>query len=169
MSDVATNRCVICGKTAAYLWTLDNMESVSVTYLCTIDSAPLIAILDAAGDIPPHKQVPLPERGQPVPDLKSPFKKGRQRLPKLEPLLDWTPPGQPKLRQEVIEAELARQGKLELSDVEKMVKTLREEGKSWRQIGEMMGISKQAAFQRYQHLNPGPKPEKALKSHDNLV
>jgi len=77
-------RCVICGKTTFTLWTLDNLHRVVVTYLCEEDAAPLAAIMDAAGDLPPDKQVPLPERDLVV------HTRGR-RQPTMEPL-DWTPP-----------------------------------------------------------------------------
>lgn len=86
MSD--DRRCVICGASNITIWTLDNTERAVVTYLCSRDAAPLVAIMEAAGDLPPSRQRPLADRGQvePMPV----HARGRRRT-SLEPL-DWTPP-----------------------------------------------------------------------------
>jgi len=82
-------RCIICGGSNITIWTLDNMQRAVVTYLCDRDAAPLVAIMDAAGDLPPSKQRPLSDKGKvdPLPV----HKRGRRRT-NLEPLVDWTPP-----------------------------------------------------------------------------
>lgn len=86
-----THRCLMCGRSAETLWTLDNMARVGVMYLCEADSAPLQAILDAAGDLPPDQQKPLPERGKEPIDFTVVHKR-RRRDSGMAPLLDWTPP-----------------------------------------------------------------------------
>jgi len=78
-------RCVMCGQPRATLWTLDNMKQAVVTYLCKDDAAPLQAIMEAAGELPPSEQVPMPDRDMVI------HARGR-RQPKMAPLLNWTPP-----------------------------------------------------------------------------
>jgi hypothetical protein len=90
MAKVIRNRhCVICGQPNVQMWTLDNMYAAGVAYLCVEHGAPLQAVLEAAGDLAPDDQIPLPERAMgPVP---SSVGRGR-RAPEMAPLLDWTPP-----------------------------------------------------------------------------
>jgi hypothetical protein len=90
MSD--DKRCVICGASTVMIWTLDNMERAVVTYLCAVHAAPLVAVMDAAGDLPPSKQKPLADRPQ-----KQPVHTRGRRRTALEPLVEWTPPSEPPL------------------------------------------------------------------------
>ena len=84
-------RCVVCGESPVLMWTIDNMSNVAVTYLCTEHGAPLQEIMDLAGDLPPDRQIPVPERGVEPLDI---HLRGR-RDPKMMPLLNWTPPEDP--------------------------------------------------------------------------
>lgn len=79
----AEGRCVICGAVECKPWTIDNGDIVVVTFLCLTDSAPLNAIVEAAGPVPPSRQLPLD------PETKVP-----RRLPRRRSMvpLDWTPP-----------------------------------------------------------------------------
>jgi hypothetical protein len=91
-------RCVICGTTKGVrLWTIDNLYKVVATYLCKEDAVPLTKIMDAAGDFPLRKQVPVPDR--PLgPEGLDIHKHGRREVP-ME-ALDWTPPSEPELHKD---------------------------------------------------------------------
>lgn len=89
MAKVIKNRnCVMCGQPNVQLWTLDNMQGAAVAYLCLEHSAPLLAVMEAAGDLAPDDQTPLTERsGEPVPRAYRARRGGE-----MAPLLNWTPP-----------------------------------------------------------------------------
>jgi len=143
MAKVITNgRCVMCGKENVQLWTLDNMRRVVAAYLCDTDAAPLLAIMDAAGDLPPDQQIPIPERGgEPLGNLDI-HKRGRRDV-RMEPL-EWTPPGPP--------ATIAPPEPKELTDLDLIVIQFREEGMAWKGVGKALGMSRQAAYERFRHL-----------------
>lgn len=83
-----SNRCVLCGAMGTERWTIDNGDVVVVTFLCAKDSAPLHAIREAAGPLPPARQAPGA-------DKEVPRRQPRRRS--MAPLLDWTPPSDPPL------------------------------------------------------------------------
>lgn len=87
---IANRQCVICGKSNVQLWTIDNMRKVVVTYLCKDDAAPLVAIMDAAGDKTPDEQIPLTMRNELEQFERTPTRGRRQ--PEMVPLLNWIPP-----------------------------------------------------------------------------
>lgn len=121
-------RCLMCGNSPVQLWTIDNLSKVTVSYLCDDHGGMLQAIMDAAGDWPPDQQQPLPDR---VAIKEDDLPKNRIVM---EPLLDWTPP------EEKVPDEVA------------IVRKARAEGKSWREIGDALGMSKQEAFEKYATL-----------------
>lgn len=83
-------RCLMCGQPAEILWALDNTAMVSAAYLCLKDSEPLLAVMGAAGDIAPNKQIPLPDRQAPGRMGSDVYRPGK--MEPMAPLLDWTPP-----------------------------------------------------------------------------
>lgn len=85
---ISNRRCVMCGQVNVQMWTIDNLKQACVTYLCGEHGAPLQAILNAAGDLAPNEQVPLPDRDKEPP--LEPAEKRRQS--NMVPLLGWTPP-----------------------------------------------------------------------------
>lgn len=86
---INNRRCVICGQRNVQLWTVDNTQHAGVAYLCVEHGAPLQEILEAAGELAPDEQIPLPERhGEMMPQV---YVKGK-RSGGMIPLLDWTPP-----------------------------------------------------------------------------
>jgi hypothetical protein len=165
-----------------------------VTYLCKDDAAPLTAIMEAAGDLPPDSQVPMPERDAgPALDV---HKRGRRDAP-MTPLLNWTPPGEPALTpvstperqwaQEAVAAEQRRMEKLAESQrareekeaeerrareareaEEAVVRDARAEGKTWKQITELLGntTTEQNIWDKYheKYKAKGPKPEPTPES-----
>jgi hypothetical protein len=132
---IQNRRCVMCGQHNVQLWTLDNTQHAVVTYLCKEHWAPLMEVMEAAGDLAPDDQVPMPERGlEPVPT------RGK-RESGMAPLLDWTPPEPAPMPPEP-----------ELTAEEKLVKQALEDGKTWPQISEALGIEVLDAVEKYGDL-----------------
>lgn len=141
-------RCLVCGKTdRVMVYTIDNVQQVGVMFLCKRDAQPLTELMDAAGNLPPLEQVPLPDRER-VHAPVEPFvhKRGR-RMPEMVPLV-WTPPPGPPV---------IRKPKPEFTDLDLIVIQFREEGMSWEGVGDALDISRQAAYERFKHL-PVRKP-----------
>lgn len=88
---IKNRRCVLCGKNNVYMWTIDNMQKVVVTYLCKDHSGLLLDIMNAAGTLPPNEQIPVPDRADGPPGYLDVHKRGRREVP-MRPLLNWTPP-----------------------------------------------------------------------------
>lgn len=86
---MTVGRCVICGAMGTERWTLDNGDIVVVTDLCVKDSAPLNAIMEAAGPVPPSRQLPL--------DSETEVPRRQPRRRSMLPLVEWTPPSDPPL------------------------------------------------------------------------
>lgn len=130
-------RCILCGKVALQMWTLDNTHHACVTYVCDEHAAPLTAVLEAAGDIPPEFQIPVPDR---VPVVKEEIPKPSR----LVPLLDWTPPDEgfigPRNRPAPVD---------QMSPEEILVKTSREEGKTWQEIADVLNMTRQNVWFKY--------------------
>lgn len=173
---ISNRRCVVCGKTNVFMWTIDNMREVVVTYLCKEDSAPLLAVMEAAGNLPPDLQVPLGERdGEPDGSLDV-HQRGR-RQPVMVPLLDWTPPGEepaaaPDHRAEPdpeperepraeVEIDSGFEPKVEPTVTiirtkspeqiaeETTVAKARADGKTWTEVAGLVGTSRQNVHQKY--------------------
>lgn len=139
-------RCILCGRMATGMWTIDNMVHACVTYLCGEHSEPVAEVLAAAGDIPPEYQIPIPDRvpvTEPEP-IKPPSR--------LVPLLNWTPPDEdfigPMNRPD--------HHVLEMTPEEKLVKTAREEGQTWQEIAAVLGVTRQNVWFKY-HQKYGAK------------
>lgn len=135
-------RCVVCGEGPVLMWTIDNMSRVAVTYLCTEHGAPLQEIMGLAGDLPPDKQVPLPERDAEAIDI---HLRGR-RDPKMMPLLNWVPPEDPG---PVPEEPRPAPAPKPISAEEIIVAKARKDGKTWDEIGAMVGTTGQNVWGKY--------------------
>lgn len=137
MARVRPHRCIMCGTPKnVRLWTIDNLSTVTVTYLCRNHAAPLAAIVEAAGNLPPDQQVPMPDRGtEPVGNLDV-HKRGRKQ-PVMVPL-NWTPPAP---RPEPV-----------LTVEEKLVKQALKDGKTWPEISETLGTPILDTVEKYSHL-----------------
>jgi hypothetical protein len=144
-------RCVVCGQSPVLMWTIDNMSSVVVTYLCTVHGAPLQEIMGLAGDLPPDRQVPLPERDAEALDT---HLHGR-RDPKMMPLLNWTPPEDP--------GPVPEPEPKPISAEEIIVAQGRQDGKTWDEIGAMVGTTGQNAWGKYhgKYKARGPRSKAA--------
>jgi hypothetical protein len=123
-------QCVVCGEPGVQLWTLDNLQKATATYLCWQHSEPLREIMEIAGDAAPDAQVPVPLRGI-FQDVPGP---GRRET-KMSPLLDWTPP--------------PAEERTPPSDEEVLVAEARHEGKTWKEIAETVGTTHQNLQQKY--------------------
>lgn len=139
-------RCVMCGRMAAFLWTINNFARASVTYLCEEHGQPLMEIMDAAGEIPPDDQIPVPDR-VPV-EEPQPYKPPSR----LVPLIDWTPPEEgfigPRNRPAPPPG---------MSPEEILVKASREEGQTWQEIADVLGMTRQNVWFKYHQKYGGPR------------
>ena len=131
-------RCILCGRMATGMWTIDNMVHACVTYLCGEHSAPVAEVLAAAGDIPPEFQIPVPDRVVPEEPEEKP------RPSRLVPLTSWTPPDEGFI------GPINRPApQPEMSPEEILVKTAREEGRTWQEIADVLGMTRQNVWFKY--------------------
>lgn len=85
---ITVNLCILCDSDDVALWTLNNQDLATVTYVCREHAAPLQAIMDAAGAEPPHRQRRNRRGAEPIRPLAG---KTRRKAGHMEPL-DWEPP-----------------------------------------------------------------------------
>lgn len=85
--------CILCDSEDVALWTLNNQDLATVTYVCREHAAPLQAIMDAAGAEPPHRQRRSRPGAEPIRPLAG---KTRRKAGHMEPL-DWEPPSSKKV------------------------------------------------------------------------
>lgn len=92
---ITVNLCILCDSDDVRLWTLNNGDLATATYVCVEHAAPLQAIMDAAGAEPPHRQRVRRPGAEPLPREK--VQVPRRPRSSMEPLLDWEPPSDKKV------------------------------------------------------------------------
>ena len=140
MRAITNRRCLMCGRTNVMLWTLDNSEKASVMYLCKADAAPLTALMEAAGDLPPSRQVPVIDRGvEPLPRRRR--QRGGRAL-EMAPL-DWTPPAPPPIPAPPAPEPRAELTAEEQAAEDELVRASLAIGLTWDEIAGIVGSTPQ--------------------------
>lgn len=88
MDDEDDRRCLVCGAVDTERWTLDQGVYAAVLDLCEKDAAPLKALTELAGNVPPWRQN---KPARPEDAVKIPIRTRTPRIRGMEPL-EWQPP-----------------------------------------------------------------------------